>query len=96
VNLSTTIGTAEKPGPEESLKIFPNPNNGMFKVVIPEGKNYNSLQIVNSMGMLIYHRDLSGISGLIEVMPENRWSPGIYFLRMNGKESSLNGVLVVE
>ena len=96
VNLTTVFGNEEISGEMEGLKIFPNPTNGSFKVVIPGGKNYNTLQIINTMGAVVYHQNLNGISGTLEIIPDSKWTSGLYFLRLTGDDSLVSGVLVVE
>jgi hypothetical protein len=96
MTLTTTIGVTEKEDRQETLKIYPNPTNGNFKVVIPEGGNYNILEIYSPMGAVVYRKNLSGILGVVEVVPEEEWVSGVYFLQVTGLSYTLNGVLVVK
>ncbi len=96
VILTTTIGKEEKPGQNESLKIFPNPTNGTFKVAIPEGEDFHTLEIISPMGVVVYRQELDKTSGIIEIIPNRKWVSGVYILRVVGEDKWLSGIVVVE
>ncbi len=49
---STT--TVKRDDFDESIKIYPNPNNGAFNVMIPNTVNNATIEIYNSIGTLVY------------------------------------------
>ncbi|MCF6171085.1 MAG: PKD domain-containing protein [Bacteroidales bacterium] len=85
VMVSTVFGTNEDPEETNKLKIYPNPTNGAFTLVIPKEGNFSTLEMVNAMGSVVYRQKLKGVNGLIEVKPENRLSPGLWLLKLEGE-----------
>lgn len=96
INLTTTIGEEEKPSQKKSLKIFPNPTNGAFKVAVPEGGDFHTLEIISPMGVIVYRQELSGTPRINEIIPDRKWVSGIYFLRVIGEDKWLSGIMVME
>lgn len=66
------------------IGIFPNPNNGIFSVVIPGNNNGNAVFIYNSMGSLIYTK--SEVEALSKINLSGQAS-GVYFIKIKSAES---------
>jgi hypothetical protein len=96
ISISTYVGEEETRKEPAGLKVFPNPANGAFKVFVPESEEGNTFRIINPMGQTVYYREIKKEGGIIEMNQARNWSPGIYFLSIRGKNTSLSGKLVVE
>ncbi len=67
----------------ESLSVFPNPNNGVFKVTAANGLENASVEVYSLLGVLVYkNADVSGSSVTIDLKEQN---DGVYFLKLNGQ-----------
>ena len=88
--INSSSGIIEK-SDDELIKVFPNPNNGQFTVNINNSKleKYN-LIIENVVGKLVY-------SDVIENNSNQNisLSKGVYFLRLIGKDNSINKKIIV-
>lgn len=67
---------------ENSVKIFPNPNNGIFVVELPE--NSQSVLIYNSLGELVYRNEEKSSGNSIKI-DLTRHGKGIYSIRILDK-----------
>ncbi len=95
VTISQFVGQYEPDARAVGLMVYPNPNNGVFKVSLQEGHQYDNLQIVNHLGQLVHQQSLSDTDVNIEVNPENKLTSGIYYLRLNGWGESVSEKLVL-
>ncbi len=97
VSISTFVGDAEVVSEEKKMKVFPNPTNGAFKVVVPESeKGRNTLKVLNLMGQIVFFMELNEKDQIIEINRANDWIPGVYFLTISGQNTSLSSKLVIE
>tara|TARA_Y100000994_G_C15701303_1_gene445190 strand:+ start:1521 stop:3818 length:2298 start_codon:yes stop_codon:yes gene_type:complete len=67
-----------------NIKITPNPNNGNFKIVLPDNLNY-SLRIYSMLGTLLMEKNIQNKSN---INIEN-YNPGLYLIEINRKNISL-------
>ena len=76
------------PADDDSLlvKIFPNPNKGVFtlEVNMPEALDPVEVELINSMGQIVYRKMISQASGYINehIELESSVPTGIYFLQV--------------
>lgn len=77
-NKETTIETT---GPEESIEAYPNPNEGSFKLVIPEKYIDNSnVYVYNILGKLVYQSESEiAQNSNIDI---SGYSKGIYYVKV--------------
>ncbi len=68
--------------------VYPNPNNGMFKVELPVGMN--KITICNVMGQIIYSIETDKINEIDLSKQLN----GIYFLKVENGEMEWNKKVV--
>lgn len=91
LNLSTSIGLNELNNYED-LKIFPNPNNGVFNLDLI-GKNITNVEIYNALGIKVYSN--SGNENLATV--NLSLLPGMYTINvLNGKNFYSKRMLVTK
>lgn len=86
------LGEQEKENLQETIKLFPNPTNNNFNIVLPEGELVD-LKVFNVSGKLIIEK--KGVKNNIEVSLEG-YSKGIYFVKLNGVKLSHSEKLILE
>jgi hypothetical protein len=62
--------------------VFPNPASSTLNV---HAENYDNVQILNSLGQVVYSDKVSGNDFRINI---SSFSKGIYFLRLSGKTTA--------
>jgi hypothetical protein len=67
------------------FKLFPNPANNF--ITIDLGNKTGSIEIINTMGSIIFQEDLNGIN-LLNVNLNN-WTKGIYFVKYSNKNNNV-------
>lgn len=70
-------GMDETKGLMEQFKLFPNPNKGSFKLIIPDGENA-FVNIWDASGRKVLHRSMNNNS-TIEM---TGFRPGVYFIQL--------------
>jgi PKD repeat protein len=95
VTISQFVGTEENELANKEVSVYPNPTNGTFNVVLPEGSVYTELDIVNYLGQSVYSDAVSEKDRQIQITPDAGWTPGIYFLRLSGNGISTTKKLIM-
>ncbi|AEV34437.1 PKD domain protein [Owenweeksia hongkongensis DSM 17368] len=76
-----------------SVEVYPNPNNGKFNINLDLiGGQDVQLALVNTVGQIIYTKDLGNVGGHVETdMDIENLAPGVYYLRViaNGKSTTV-------
>ena len=75
---------------EESVQIYPNPNQGKFKLILPKTLQNADIQLFDVLGReqkLIHTGEQAQADGLVQ---------GVYFLRVNKGEKSVVNKIVIE
>ena len=90
---SVTVGATtgiQKVALENSLHIYPNPNDGRFVIALsnPLNEAY-MLEVRNALGQVVYTEQLTTNSGLIKSIDLSSLDKGIYFLAVRGGERDL-------
>lgn len=94
VIITLYVGEEEVADIESDVKIFPNPTNGSFKVIFEGNMHYDQFMIYNKMGQVIYQSDIDDTNKSI-VVNTDKWSSGIYFIKLKGKDASASKRLIV-
>ncbi len=69
----------------ENIKLYPNPNKGIFNISLDHKNETYQLEIYNSLGELVYQSMV--INELLEINLEA--SPiGLYYVKLKGKEGN--------
>lgn len=89
-----TVGINELQVESEKVKVFPNPNNGVFTVEIKneELKIKNTVEVYNMLGEEIYNKELNSATGQINLSNQ---PAGIYLYRIISEKGELVGKLVI-
>jgi hypothetical protein len=87
VSLKGPLGIKAIQQEENSISVFPNPNNGMFEISIELSKTDNyTIELLNSLGQQIYSEKKEAFSGhYSKSMDLHTTSPGIYYLVVKGR-----------
>lgn len=72
----------------QTLKVIPNPNNGEFKLVMPENCTIQNLQIIDIHGKEIIFETIENNGEYLKLKMENT-STGIYTLKTNCSDGSV-------
>lgn len=75
---------------EETVQIYPNPNGGEFKIILPKSLKSADIQLFDLLGReqtLIHTGEQAQANGLVQ---------GVYFLRVNKGEKSVVNKIVIE
>jgi hypothetical protein len=96
ISISTYVGEDETTGETTELKIFPNPTQGVFKVIIPQSDTKNTLRIFNPMGQIVYSIELKKETEIVEINKKSDWASGIYFLTITGQNTRQSAKLLIE
>lgn len=78
-----------------SLKIAPNPNNGVFKLIFSEVVSAGSLDILNSTGQVVYRENLNASLAEYDLDLSTYLTPGAYYLRWNNANFVINQKLII-
>ncbi len=77
-----------------SISLYPNPNNGFFKLQVDKEINNGELIIMNTLGQIVFHQKVNKGSSDIEI---NNLSKGIYYYTLEENKTKLSsGKLVIE
>ena len=87
--------TGEMMNGEETFSIFPNPNNGSFNIS-GSISNETVIEIVNSLGQLIYTKKLNSLNYFTEAISINNFVPGIYFVRLTNEVTITEQKMIIE
>jgi len=100
----TLIATANKPFKDETsylLKVYPNPNNGIFMISLKlatQGESKIKVFVMNSLGQMVYNKQfVSGNEYILETIELDKSLPqGIYSLQImiGNKTENISVVLL--
>jgi hypothetical protein len=72
-----------------SFDAYPNPNNGLFTVMIPELSGDGVLEVTDAIGQLVYSENLSASgNALMKQIDLGTHAGGIYFVRLTANGTS--------
>lgn len=89
VTISQFVGQEENSPIEKEVKVFPNPANKQFKVLLPDNYTYSEITLVNQLGQIVFKTKTDGISNIIDVNLNSNIQTGMYFLRVNGNAQEI-------
>ena len=96
---TTDIGDGEKIIRKEGdLIIYPNPNNGMFKVsiMIEHGDKDAILRVFDIKGIVVYSETDLGTGKLVKQIELNHIDNGMYFVQLISKEGSITKKIICQ
>jgi len=87
-------GLAENINSSKTMSLFPNPNNGKFRITIPEGNGSGELVITDVRGAKVFSESYNAVSS-IDISLDNI-SSGIYFISWQTPEEIFRAKAVVK
>jgi hypothetical protein len=87
--------TGEMMNGEDAFSIFPNPNNGSFNIS-GSISNETVIEIVNSLGQLIYTKKLNSLNYFTAAISINNFVTGIYFVRLTNEVTITEQKMIIE
>ena len=68
------------------IKIYPNPSNEEFFIELNENENFNSLEVFNLSGQLLFSQEIKNLTSLSIL---NELNKGVYFLKFISEKNSV-------
>lgn len=78
----------------QSLNVFPNPSNSAIQVQWTEHSSFKTLYIFNEMGQKVYESDINFLNNIS--VDTQRFSPGMYFIRIVSDSNSIFKKLIID
>ena len=78
ITINSTAGIKELNN-GAGISIFPNPTNGVFNVIVSSQTKNSSIEVYNSIGVLVYNQKIINEQNIIELTNE---ANGLYFIKV--------------
>jgi hypothetical protein len=88
IMVSQFVGNDEIVVAHDDITVYPNPNGGRFSVAFRKDQTFTSLELIDQFGQTILKKIIDDQSGKIEIIHDLILSPGIYYIKVTGKNSS--------
>jgi uncharacterized repeat protein (TIGR03803 family) len=98
-NIETTTGTGEVKGESEKVKVYPNPNVGVFTMELSVASNRCSVEVYNVLGENVYNTSLPQTpKGALSEIDLTTQPDGVYFYRVLNIDGGLigDGKLIIQ
>ncbi len=86
-----TLGIADEVK-RVDIKLYPNPASNMVAVRLPQAHNFKRIQLVNTLGEVVYETEITGTATVLQL--ENLNS-GLYLLHFTGSSASQTERLLI-
>ncbi len=92
INLATGLNETLA---KSRIKIFPNPNKGLFQIYLGQENIYNNIKIYDGQGKLIYQKSIKENTDLLKINIKD-YSCGIYFVILSNNKEKANFRIIKE
>ncbi len=96
IAVNQTVGTNENSINSSKVRIFPNPTNGSFTVVIPDAGMYSNLLVTNQLGQTVYSNSISESINRVIINEASEWQSGVYFVKLTGNSAIATKKLIIK
>lgn len=96
VSISQFVGQNESSLNEDDIRIYPNPTNGSFTILLQIENLYNNLQITNNLGQTVYHQSIDKSDQRIIINESTNWNQGVYFVKFSGETKSDTKKIIIK
>jgi Secretion system C-terminal sorting domain len=91
------VGVDDGRGEKPSVSVFPNPNNGLFKLSIEGLQGDVNMEIVGAKGEIVSSQILYGVSdGYVNEFDLTQLAKGVYYLKFSNKETVRIEKLIIQ
>lgn len=80
--------TSVKESQQGELKVYPNPSDGILTVDLGDSQRYNTIEVLSMEGKMVVQQQAAAKTELV-------LSPGIYVLRIRGREELLTKKIII-
>ncbi len=95
INLPSGFGDHENAIGE--IMIYPNPNQGLFRIALGSGENRNlQVNIFNNQGQVVYNKELTTPETEQEYIDIQHLPKGIYHIVIYAEEKSYRGKIIIQ
>ena len=77
---------------EENIKVFPNPNSGIFFVQFDDGQAVHQLELINNLGAVVFRKETQKD---VQRVDANYLPSGVYSLRVSSATTSTTFQLII-
>ena len=95
IKISQFVDIEENDISNESIKVYPNPSDGSFKLNISVTGLYNKVEILNHLGQLMMTTEITTNTSVIELNEESILKSGIYFIKLSGHKNSISKKIII-
>jgi methionine-rich copper-binding protein CopC len=90
------VTTVNDPFAGVNIQVYPNPSNGLFKLVVNNIKSGSlGIEIMNLQGQIIFKNVINDPTGFSEYIDLTKFGKGLYFLRINdGNKATVEKILI--
>jgi hypothetical protein len=97
VDVNDTIVSKENIKNVKYFNIYPNPNNGIFRLDVKLDKTDNiNIQIFDIMNKEIYNKNFKNMSELLETINLSEYSNGIYILQLTTSDTLVKEKMLIQ
>ena len=79
----------------DEFTIFPNPSKGDFIIHLPDDHSYNTLEILNIDGRIIYTKTIDRNIASVAIELNPNLPKGLYLIKLKEKDSYLTKKIVI-
>jgi glucose/arabinose dehydrogenase len=83
-----TTGINDQPGPDNSLKVYPNPANGILHLQAANTAQQVNISMSDINGRAVWQKSFAADHAIQEQIDTQSLAPGLYFLKINGDKSA--------
>ncbi len=96
VTITQTVGQGEKTLIKNDIRIYPNPTNGAFTIVLPKENMYSNIYITNYLGQAIYSHSINESNDRVTIEESAHWNQGVYFVKFDGELGSVTKKIIIK
>ena len=96
VAVSQLVSVSDINNLESNVRVFPNPTSGKFTLSIIGDNQFDKLLVTNYMGQVINEQTINSSESEIILNESDRWTSGVYFIKLSGLLGSQTEKLIIK